>query len=94
MAKVFRLRFRLPYQSFLNLSEEIERHELFKYWIRVDAVGDAPSNRKLLILRFLRFIGRAWTLDDICEVNGISIDAMNGFISCFMEYGSTILYKK
>ena len=59
MANVFRLRFRLPYQSFLNLSEKIEHHELFKLWTRVDTVGDAPSNLKLFLLEFLRFIGRS-----------------------------------
>ena len=38
MHKVFRLRFRLPYQSFINLSDDISKHALFKRCTRVGAV--------------------------------------------------------
>ena len=94
MSKLFRLRFRLPYQSFISLSDEIQEHDIFKRWTRVDAVGDPPSNLKLLLLGALRYIGRNWTLDDISEANGISVDTNNNFLYAFMEYGSTILYQK
>ena len=94
MSKVFRLRFRLPYQSFISLSHDISNHDIFIRWTRVDAVGDPPSNLKLLLLGALRFIGRNWTLDDICEANGISIETNRQFLHAFMEYGSTVLYQK
>ena len=58
MSKLFRHRFRLPYQSFLSLNDEIGKHDIFKRWTRVDAVGDPPSNLKLLLLGALSFIGR------------------------------------
>ena len=90
----FRLRFRLPYDVFLELSEEIKHHELFQQWTRCDAVGNHPSDMKLLLLGSLRYIGRSWTLDDICEANGISINTNDSFLKAFIKYGSTTLYKK
>ena len=90
----FRLRFRLPYESFLQLSEDIKHHELFKQWTRCDAVGNHPSDIKLLLLGSLRYIGRSWTLDDISEANGISINTNDSFLKAFIKYGSTTLYKK
>ena len=75
------------------MSDEIQEHDIFKRWTRVDAVGDPPSNLKLLLLGALRFIGRNWTFDDICKANGISIDTNNNFLYSFMEYGGIILYQ-
>ena len=92
--KLFRLRFRLPYASFIELSNDIATHPIFERWTRNDAIGEKPSNTKLLLLGSLRYIGRAWTLDDISEANGISSDVNNVFLKCFIEYGSTVLYKK
>ena len=94
MMKLFRLRFRLPHSSFVSLCATIKTHELFRQWTRCDAVGCYPSNLDLLLLGALRYIGRAWTLDDVCEANGISIDTNSVFLYRFMEYGSTVLYKK
>ena len=94
MLKLFRLRFRMPYSSFTELSNHILVHPIFKRWTKTDASGCEPSNMKLLLLGTLRYIGRGWTLDDICEANGISIDVNNQFLKCFIEYGSTVLYKK
>ena len=94
LLRLFRTRFRMPYESFISLSEEIMVHSCFVRWTRCDAVGQSPSNIKLLILGCMRYIGRAWTLDDLCEANGISINVNWDFLLCFIEYGSTILYKK
>ena len=94
LAKQFRLRFRMPYESFVTLSEDIYEHEIFNQWTRVDATGAEPSNIKLLLLGSLRYIGRAWTIDDIEEANGISSETNRQFLNCFIEYGSTFLYRK
>ena len=51
-------------------------------------------NVGFLLLGCLRYIGRAWTLDDICEANGISISTNRLFLLSFIEYGSSVLYKK
>ena len=92
--KQFRLRFRIPYDEFLSLSDSIILHPIFERWTNCDAVGSSPSNIKLLVLGCLRYIGRAWTLDDIYEANGISIDTNRIFLKFFIEYGSTMLYQK
>ena len=94
MHQLFRLRFRMPYSSFINLSDEISAHPIFVRWRRCDAIGEQPSNLKLLLLGALRYIGRGWTLDDIYEANGISVDVNDCFLKCFIEYGSTVLYKR
>ena len=94
MRNLFRLRFRIPYESFLSLSEEIIQHPLFEQWTHNDAVGCRPSNIKLLLLGSLWYLGRAWTLDDVYEANGISINTNRDFLLTFIEYGSTVLYKK
>ena len=39
-------------------------------------------------------MGQAWTFDDICEANGISIDTNRQFLMRFITYGSTVLYEK
>ena len=94
MLQQFRRRFRIPYESFLSLSEDIRNDPGFSQWSRPDAVGDRPMNIKLLLLGCLRYIGRAWTYDDIYEANGISICTNRQFILCFVNYGSTVLFKK
>ena len=63
-------------------------------WRCVDAVWDSPSNIPLLILGCLRYLGRAWILDDIEESNGISREVNRIFLQNFLEYGSTVLFKK
>ena len=94
MENLFRLRFRMPYDSFLRLSHDVSKHNIFQRWSRTDAVGDKPSNIKLLLLGALRYIGRGWTLDDIYKANGVSVDVNHVFLKCFISYGSIVLYKK
>ena len=94
LLRQFRRRFRIPYETFLNLSTDIKKDKGFDQWSRSDAVGDRPMDIKLLLLGCLRYIGRAWTYDDIYEANGISISTNRQFILRFIKYGSTVLYKK
>ena len=56
---LFRRRFRIPYHSFLELYDEVKENELFSRWTKNDAVGDPPSNLKLLMLGFSRYVGRS-----------------------------------
>ena len=94
MAKLFRNRFRLLYESFLTLSEEVMNDPMFVRWTKSDAVGKKTMNVKLLLLGCLRYIGRSWTLDDICESNGISVGTNRLFLLTVIEWGSTVLCKK
>ena len=94
IAQKFRMRFRLPYDSFISLYEEINQHDMFFRWTTTDATGLKSSNLKLLLLGFLRYIGRGWTLDDVEESNGISREVNRIFLHPFFNYGSTVLYQK
>ena len=58
MLNLFRLRFRMPYSSFIELSNCILDHPIFERWTKTDAVGCKPSDVKLLLLGTLRYIGR------------------------------------
>ena len=94
MQRLFRQRFRLPYSSFLDLSDKIQSHHHFQRWTNTDAVGCAPSNIKLLLLGALRYIGRAWTFDNVSESNGILAEVNRKFMLTFISYESTVLCKK
>ena len=61
LLKQFHLRFRMPYDCFISLSNDLVEHELFKKITSADAVGHYPTNLKLLLLGALRYIGRGWT---------------------------------
>ena len=79
MRKLFRNRFRLYHQSFLDLLDEIQQHKLFERWNNPDSVGLPPSSVALLLLRALRYLGRAWTFDDIEEATTISREVIRVF---------------
>ena len=81
----FRMRFCMPYDSFISLSNEIKNHDIFNHWLCHDGAGEPPSNMKLLLLGVLRCIGRAWTLDDVEEANGISREVNRIFLNSFLE---------
>ena len=66
----------MPYSGF----ETLANHHLFKRWTGTETVGKKASNMKLLLLGYLRYIGRLWTLDDLSEANCISIDVNHNFI--------------
>ena len=57
MLQQFRNRFRIPYESFLFLYDDITNHPCFAQWSRSDAVGVKPANIKLLLLGCMRYIG-------------------------------------
>ena len=87
--------FILLYHSFVNIyKNKIKCHDLFIWWNLKDIVGEYPSNMKLLLLTFLCYIEREWNMYNVEEANGISREVNWGLIYTFLEYGSTIQYKK
>ena len=58
---LFRRRFRVPHEIFLELLSDIKKHELFSRWLNCDATKSPPSNIALLILGAICYIGRAFT---------------------------------
>ena len=64
--KKFRLRFRMPHSSFVEILHEMKHHELFSQW---DSSRKIKNNKKrtpmsLLLLGSLRYMGRGWTMDE------------------------------
>lgn len=92
----FRRRFRVPYDYFLELSAELEEREEFRPWWTgvTDGLGKPSTPITLLVLTFLRYIGRAWTLDDLSENTCIGEEVIRRFLHKFLRYGSTELYKR
>ena len=92
--KIFRRRFRLPYDEFLKMVDDLKQHEFFERWMKKDCIGNEPSDIRLLLLGTLRYLGRALTFDDIEEYSFISAEVHRNFFQSFLEYGNAVLYKK
>ena len=94
--RIFRRRFRMPYNSFKELVEMAEEDALFRRWREgaVDAIGQPAAPLALLILCVLRYLGRGWTLDDLSENTGISEEVIRVFLHAFLLFGSTVLFNK
>ena len=94
--KKFRRRFRVTYNSYLELVEEAREDNWFPRWSdgKKDAVGKPSSPLELLILGALRYLGRGLTFDDIEEATAISEDVHRSFFHQFILKGSTVLFDK
>ena len=92
----FRQRFRLPHWCFVELANNLEIAEEFSRWHDgvMDARGRMAHPIPLLLLTTLRYLGRAWTLDDLSENTGMSAEVCRQFLHAFLEYGSTVLFDK
>ena len=91
---LFRKRFCLSYNSFKKLLNEVKQHELFSRWLNKDAAGDSAVPIDLLLLGFLRYVGRGFTLDDLEECTAIDAETHRQFIKIFIRYGSSTLWNK
>jgi hypothetical protein len=93
--KIFRLRFRLPYEQFVQLHQRLESEPSFARW---HAGKVNPWSRiettpiSLLLLTSLRYLGRGWTFDDLSENTSISQETIRVFFHSFIAFGSTVLY--
>jgi hypothetical protein len=92
--KKFRRRFRLPYLQFLELVAESRAKNWFPWWTSRDAWRKPLSPLALMILGALRDFSRGWTYDDIEESTGIDEGTHRQFFHCFIEVGSSNLFKK
>ena len=92
----FRLRFRVPYHYFQELSAELEERDEFRPWWTgaTDGLGKPSTPITLLVLTALRYIGRAWTLDDLSENACIGEEVVRRFLHKFLRYASTVLYHR
>jgi DDE superfamily endonuclease len=98
--KKFRLRFRLPYESYLELLTMIKEHadeegELtFGRWQREDATRHPSSPIELLLLGSLRYLGRGLTFDDIEDYTCIDKETHRQFFHVFTKFGRDVLFPK
>ena len=90
----FRRRFRMPYQQYLELLEDVKANSLFVKWTKADATGRSASPIELLLLGSLRYLGRGFTFDDCEEFTAISEETHRRFFHIFIKYGSTVLFNR
>ena len=91
---LFRQRFRLTYDAFNRLLQDVRNHVIFSRWSKFDAVGDPPVPMELLLLGFLRYVGRGFTFDDLEECTAISRETHRQFMNTFIKYGSSVMWKR
>ena len=94
MARLFSLRFWLPYNNFIALFNEMKDQKLFMRWQGSDCTGVAASDLNLLNLCLLGHLNRGFTFDNIEEGTAISRATHRSFMVQFLKYGSTVLYQK
>jgi hypothetical protein len=61
LQKAFRLRFRLPYEQYLDLVQQVQSNMLFDKWCGFKLNNKKVSPVELLVLGLLRYLGRGWT---------------------------------
>ena len=93
-AALFRRRFCMPYESFLELVDMVKDSNLFDRWKKTDCCGKPSSPIEVLILGALRYIGRGWTFDDLFKSTRISEEVHRQFLHVFIFWGSTVLYSQ
>ena len=69
---LFRRRFRMPYQSYLNLVHEARDNNWFPQYEKYNAIGQKGIPLDVLILGALRYLGRGSTFDDIFDATDVS----------------------
>ena len=90
--KLFRQRFRISYNDFKRLHNDLKSHDLFQRWCNTDCVGDKSVPLELLLLFFFRYVGRGFTFDDLEECTAISAETHRQFMLEFIQYGSSFLW--
>ena len=89
-------RFRVPHAYFVELTTEIEGEEAFLAWREgsTNCYGVPATPILLLLLAVLRYLGRAWTLDDLSENTCTSQEIIRKFLHAFLDFASTTLYQR
>ncbi len=86
----------MPYSYFVELAAELKDTEDFRTWkqgsANCHAVPATPI--PLLLLAVLRYLGRAWTLDDLSKSTCTSQESVQRFLHKFLAFGSTTLYQR
>jgi len=94
LQKAFRQQFRLPYEQYLDLVQQVQSNMLFDRWCGFKCNNVKVSPVELLVLGSLRYLGRGWTFDDCEESTAIDKEVHRRFFKVFIIFGSTELYQK
>mmetsp|Transcript_9125 Transcript_9125/g.8156 ORF Transcript_9125/g.8156 Transcript_9125/m.8156 type:complete len:199 (+) Transcript_9125:63-659(+) len=89
--KLFRRRFRVPYNVFLEICDICHRENWFP--LSYDAVGRPSSPCNIKILGVLRVLGRGVCFDDIEELSNISAEVHRKFFKLFLRQFNKFLYE-
>ena len=92
--QLFRRRFRLLYQSYLDLVAEFRDNDWLPKYEKRNALGQLGIPLGILILGSLRYLGRGWTFDDITEATGVSEEVHRRFFKDFTIACTENLYPK
>lgn len=92
--QLFRLRFRVPYELFVRILEDIRNSDPPMFKETRDAAGRESHPLELKLLGALRVLGRAHTFDDLEEVTFISKDRHRVFFKEFVEKFAEFYYPK
>jgi hypothetical protein len=94
--KIFRYKFRITFNIFKCLTEELENCDLFSRWHSGRLSGDKRRSvpLSLLILAAMRYLGRSETLDTLSEHIEVGAEVIRNFIHIFLIYGSETLYER
>lgn len=95
--KLFRYRFRMPYESYVDLVNECDKSPIMGQWSRLPEFRynkKKGTSLELLVLCALRWLGRGWTMDDLQENTQINIETIRQFLHHFIKWGSSTLYDK
>ena len=79
LQKAFCLRFRLPYEQYLDLVQQVKSNELFDRWCGFKSNNKKVSPVELLVLGSLCYLGRGWTVDDCEESTAIDKEVHHRF---------------
>jgi len=93
--KLFRRRFRLPWETFRKLVIDIREEDWFEgRYEGKTAIGLPGIPIDLYVLGALRYLGRGWTFDDIAESTGVSEESHRVFLKLFCKKCREHLYPK
>ena len=94
LQKEFCHRFRLPYEQYLELVQQVQSNELFDRWCGSKSNNKKVSPVELLVLGSLCYLGNGWTFGDIEESTAIDKEVHRHFFHVFIRFGSSELYQK
>lgn len=92
--KLFRRRFRMPYDAYQNLVLEARVDNWFPEYEKLNAIGQKGILLDILILGALRYLGRGWTFDDLYDSTGVSEEVHRRFLKVFTVACRQHLYPK